>query len=758
MPSLLELIVLAAFGLGLVVPAWWRSLGKRGSAWTAVVPGGLFVWLAAMGPGEQTSFRPWAPDLGAELAFRLDPLSWIFCLLITGIGALVFLYASGYFGDDPATGRFLSTLACFMGAMLGLALADNAILLFVFWELTSITSFLLIGFKSAKEKARKAAIQALFVTGAGGLAMLAGLVWLGLESGTFRLSEMPALPAASAGAVPILLLVALGAFTKSAQFPFHFWLPGAMEAPTPVSSYLHSATMVKAGVFLLARLNPQLGELPLWTPLLATAGALTLLTGGLLSLRATDLKQILAYSTVAGLGALVLALGVGGESGAKAFAAFLVAHALYKGCLFMAAGSVDHEAGSRDVRELGGLARLMPWTAAGAGLGMLSMAGLIPFLGFVGKEYLIGAALKAPWTLPAVIVGAATAGWAGFQTAIRPFHMGSTPEAGHEAPWSMRVGPLVLGGLALALGLLLPVMDAARLNDVGAAVWASGDTPQIKLWAGINAELMISLASLALGIILFVTWPRWQQAVVERADRVKFGPAEGCRALLEVMPKLAGFAAAPFQQGRLRIDLLVVVLTATLLPAIALLRHGGLSGDLELTMPLIHEVMVVAAAVIGAILSSATQSRLAAIAFLGVSGFSTALLFAFFGAPDLAVTQLLVETLAVVFFVLVFSKLPRFAALGSRWVKLRDAAIASAFGLVMTALVLAVLSADPMTPVSAQHLALSVPEAKGANVVNTILVDFRALDTLGEITVLVLAALGVFSLLRMDREEAEAAA
>ncbi|HEU5462661.1 MAG TPA: proton-conducting transporter membrane subunit, partial [Candidatus Binatia bacterium] len=427
------LIILSGFVVAIFAPWVYRFTGDARGWLFALVPAGLTIYFAnfvpAISAGEVMTFsHEWSPSLGLTLSFLVDGLSLLFALLISGIGALILIYAGSYLAGHPHLGRFYAFILLFMASMLGLVLCDNLLVLFVFWELTSISSYFLIGFDHEREAARAAALQALLVTGGGSLALLAGILLLGLAGGSLEVSALLAnaeVVRASNLYVPIVLLVLAGAFTKSAQVPFHFWLPGAMEAPTPVSAYLHSATMVKAGVYLLARLSPVLGGTELWLHTLSAVGAVTMVTGAYLALRQTDLKLILAYLTVSALGILILFLGIGTTQAIAAAMVFLLAHALYKGALFLVAGIVDHETGTRDVNKLGGLRSAMPITAMAAGLAALSLAALPPTLGFIGKEMLLEATLAANGAGPiltvalvlASIIFVATAGIVG----VRPF-------------------------------------------------------------------------------------------------------------------------------------------------------------------------------------------------------------------------------------------------------------------------------------------------------------------------------------------------
>ncbi|HMO86146.1 MAG TPA: proton-conducting transporter membrane subunit, partial [Lacipirellulaceae bacterium] len=486
----LAVAVASGFALALIAPSVHRVL-RDGAGWAlALLPAGLAVYFASLIPdmpreGLRMSI-PWAPSLGLQFSLLCDGLSALMALLISGVGALVLIYAGGYFHGRREAVRLYVLLLAFMASMLGVVLADNVLTLFVFWELTSFTSYLLIGFDHERPAARAAALQALLVTGGGGLALLAGLLLLGRVGADNGLSLVDSLqlssllPLGEAAAAhplyaPILILVCLGAFTKSAQVPFHFWLPGAMAAPTPVSAYLHSATMVKAGVYLLARLSPLLGGTELWTGLVGAVGGATMLTGAVLALRETDLKLVLAYTTVSALGALTLLVGLDTPHCAVAAAAYLAAHGMYKGALFLVAGAVDHSVHTRDVTQLSGLARAMPLTAVAAGLAALSMAGLPPLFGFVAKELLYDAALHGPAASAAVAVAVGASVLlvaAAAVVGVRPFLGGVSDKAklAHEVAGSLLLGPLLLAGLGVVVGLLPGVLGDALVGGAAAAL------------------------------------------------------------------------------------------------------------------------------------------------------------------------------------------------------------------------------------------------------------------------------------------------
>lgn len=760
-------MMLGVIAIGLAVaaaaPAVHRIAGRRAGALLALFPAAVAAYFLGFlktvsSGGAVFSGRDWIPGLDIALRLHLDGLSLLMAILISGVGALVLIYSGAYLAGHPHLGRFYAFLLFFMTAMLGTVLCDNLLAVFVFWELTSISSFFLIGFHHEREPARKAALQALLVTGTGGLALLAGLVLLGQAAGTWDLSALagrseaiarhPACPA-------ITILILLGAFTKSAHFPFHFWLPNAMEAPAPASAYLHAVTMVKAGVYLVARLGPAMAEAALWREALVAVGAATMLWGAVLALREAHLKKILAYTTVSVLGTLSLLAGLGAPA-AGAFAAFLLSHAFYKGALFLVAGSIEHETGEKDVRKLSGLFRHMPRTAFAGILAALSMASLPPFLGFVAKEQMYEAVLGAPawasWTLPAAVLASVCLFACAARVGISPF-LGipvPTPRPAHEAPPAMWAAPALLALLGLAAGLAPGALDALV---VGPAATALGGRPTgtLALWHGFTLPLALSALTAAAGLL---AW-RLMRGRPRQGDGGRppfpWGPAAAYEAGWLGLLRLARLQTAFLQNGYMRRYLLVVLTAGGGLVAYGWLRHadGGMpTFAAQEARP--WEVAVAVLVAVAALAACRASSRLGAMAALGVVGYGGALLFVLFGAPDLAMTQIAVETLTLVLLLLVFYRLPMFATVSSRGSRARDVVVAAAMGLLMGGLVLAVQGNRLAPPISAFHAAESVPQAHGRNVVNTILVDFRALDTLGEITVLAVAAIGVAALLARD--------
>jgi multicomponent Na+:H+ antiporter subunit A len=703
---------------------------------------------------------PWIPSLGVNLSFYVDGLGLLFALLISGIGLLVMLYASRYLAGHPYLHRFYAILLLFMISMLGVVLADNVLVLFIFWELTSVTSYLLIGFDHEKASSRAGAWQALLVTGAGGLAMLAGLLLLGLMAGTLELSQIITQGdtiRANSLYLPVLLLVALGAFTKSAQFPFHFWLPNAMEAPTPVSAYLHSATMVKAGVYLLARLNPALGSTGIWESLVTGTGAITMLTGAILAWQHTDLKRILAYSTISALGTLVMLLGIGTTLAVKAAMLFLLGHSLYKGALFMAAGAVDHEVGARDVTLLGGLGRSMKITALAIALAALSMSGLPPSIGFISKELLYETTLNGPvnWFLTgmAVLSNVFTIMAVGL-IAVRPFWGRPTEAArhAHEAPLLLWLGPLTLAVVGLLAGLW-PGMVGKWLRPSVAAILGAPAEVKLMLWHGINPMLILSVITVAAGVVGYAALGSIALWTLPLRRLYRWGPERWYEWLLTGLLRVARGQTRILQSGYLRYYILTIVLSTVLLAGFTLVRRSGLRLPVSGSGFRPSELAIAALILAATGMALRTNSRLAAVAALGVIGYSVALLYVMFGAPDLAMTQFAIETLTVILLVYVLYRLPRFANLSSRVARVRDVVAALLAGGLMSALTLAALSAPHTPHLTAFFAENSLSQAKGRNVVNVILVDFRGLDTLGEITVLAVAASGVFALLKLRLDD-----
>jgi multicomponent K+:H+ antiporter subunit A len=731
-------------------------------AWHAprVYAGGVFVQSWA-----------WLPELGLNLSLRLDGLGLMFAILILGIGLLVILYARYYLTEEDAYGRFFALLMVFMAAMLGIVLSENVLLLFAFWELTSLSSFLLIGFRSHAADSRRGARMAITVTGGGGLALLGGLLLLGNAAGSYEISDLLAARGtiqAHPHYTPALLLILVGAFTKSAQFPFHFWLPEAMAAPTPVSAYLHSATMVKAGVFLLARFYPVLGGTLLFEYVVSTVGLVTLIFAAYVAVFKHDIKGLLAYSTISHLGLITFLLGLDTPTSAVAAVFHIMNHATFKASLFMAAGIIDHETGTRDMRRLNGLYRYMPHTAVLAMVSAGAMAGVPLFNGFLSKEMLLAESL-AIRDLPVLGIIAPIAVMLGTTLSVAysirfihdVFFNGEPrglPQMPHEPPRYMKVPVEVLVIIVIAVGVA-PGYTVAALLDVAAPDVLGGEVPyySLALWHGFTLPLAMSGGALASGALVYWLLQR-------KYDLHLHVPAAfAARHLFQLLydGAIAGAArlTRSLENGSLQRYLTLLVATFTALGASAFVAHGYSAGTQPFTpiAPLDAAVGVIAiAAALGTIRFH--HQRLVGVILAGVVGLSAAIAFARFSAPDLALTQLAVEVVTTVLLLMALALLPQSSPLEStRLRRIRDATLAIAAGGGVAALSYAALT-RPHESIAWYFLEESVPQGGGSNVVNVILVDFRGFDTLGEITVLAIAAVGAWMLMENVRMGRPAAA
>jgi multicomponent Na+:H+ antiporter subunit A len=707
----------------------------------------------------------WLPSLGINFSFLLDGLSLTFVLIITLIGVVVFLYAGAYMKDYEHTDRFYVYIGIFMTSMLGLVISDNMITMFIFWELTSISSYLLIGFNHHKETSRKFALQALLVTGGGGLALMAGLILLSQISGSFEISSLYNLNETIRNAptyTAIVILVLIGAFTKSAQFPFHFWLPNAMEAPTPVSAYLHSATMVKAGIYLIARMNHSLGGTALWQDTILVFGTITMLIAAVLSFNQMDLKKLLAYSTLSVLGTLTMLIGIGSKLAIKAFFIYLIAHSLYKGTLFLVAGTLDHETGTRDVSKLGGLKKLLPITMITAGFASFSMMGIIPLVGFIGKETVYSSILELDYWGQFLIAIAVFANALIVMVTIlvgfKPFWgtQLDTPKNPHEAPIKMWFGPAILATLGLLIGIFPDVFIGKLLDQSAISILSEELGLKIKLWHGFNLVLVLSLLTLLLGILFYFLRTRFLH-ITQNLKLIKIlKPSEWYEMALNGMMSLAKFQTRFLQNGYLRNYIIFILVTAISIASFSLYNVRDqltIAPEFSLTF---YEAAIALIIVISTFVVITSESRLKSIVAIGVVGFTMGIIYIIHSAPDLALTTFAIETLTIILFVLVLYKLPRFLKFSKVGSKIRDTIIASSVGLFMTLMVLYITSIDLTSELKKYYTDTSLPGGKGRNVVNVILVDFRAIDTLGEITVLAIAALGVYALLKLkldDRDE-----
>ncbi|AAZ96450.1 NADH dehydrogenase (quinone) [Thiobacillus denitrificans ATCC 25259] len=766
------------FGAALVALA--AHFGRVRAAWTAGAV--TLTALALLAPLFPLPFagdtliqqHDWVPALGLNLAFRLDGLALLFAGLILGIGLLIVVYARYYLSPRDSMGRFYAYLMLFMGSMLGIVLSENLIQLVVFWELTSLSSFLLISYWQHREEARQGARMALAVTGLGGFALLGGVLLLGHIVGSYELSDVFAareMIRTHPLYGPTLTLILLGVFTKSAQFPFHFWLPHAMAAPTPVSAYLHSATMVKAGVFLLARLYPALSGTPEWFWLVSGAGLATLLLGAYVALFKHDLKGLLAYSTISHLGLITLLFGMSTPLAAVAGVFHIINHATFKASLFMAAGIIDHEAGTRDLRRLSGLWHYMPYTATLAMVAAAAMAGVPLLNGFLSKEmFFAEAALLSEhrlggWVFPALVT---LAGALAVAYSLRFIHQvffngkpTDLPRTPHEPPRWMKVPVEILVVLCLVVGIV-PAPTVGPLLAVAAAGTLQAPLPEyhLALWHGLNPALAMSLLALAGGVTIYrLRRPLFalQERYLERVDaRVAYNM------LLQGLFSLSGWITRALDTGALQRQVFLVLLAALGLGVAPWLGSTTPLTGTRAGLALDPVSLLAGASLVVAAFATVWyhRQRLVALITLGVVGLVVALIFVKFSAPDLALTQLSVEVVTIVLLLLALYFLPERAARERDAARLwRDGALALVAGGGAALLAWAVLT-RPYETIAGYFIANSVPGGGGKNVVNVILVDFRGYDTLGEITVLALAGLGIYALLdtlRLDAPDRDSA-
>ncbi|NMR20064.1 Na+/H+ antiporter subunit A [Cellulomonas fimi] len=774
------LLLVAHLAMALAAPALMSWLGRRAFLVLAIAPASATVWAltqtsAVLRGDLPTEVVEWVPGLQLELAFRMDTLSWLMLLLVGGVGALVLVYCSAYFSAKAGgLGRFGGVLVAFAGAMLGLVVADDMLLLYVFWELTTVFSYLLIGHYADRKASRRAAMQAIILTTAGGLAMLVGLILLGESAGTYRLSEIIASPPGGTLATVAVVLLLAGAASKSALIPLHFWLPSAMAAPTPVSAYLHAAAMVKAGVYLVARFAPAYADLTAWQVIVIALGCGTFLVGGYRALRQHDLKLVLAFGTVSQLGLIVLLVGLGTKSAALAGLALIGAHAMFKATLFLVVGVVDAATGTRDLRRLSGVGRALPVTATAAGLAVASMIGLPPFAGFAAKEAAIeavrqdgegwvGATVLVAVTLGSVLTAAYGLRflWGAFATKASVTHApvaeGEPESVGPGEPPAVTRPSLVLVWPALTLavlGLAVAVLPGLgdKLLSPYAATYPTGDPGHLVLWAGITPTLLLTLLILAGGALLFVG-----RAPVERFQaRLRTGPEADhlYRRTMRRLDDVSADVTAITQRGSLPFYLGGILVVFMALAGTAL--YTGTSLPVEVRgwdSP--GQLVAGAAIVIAAVLTVRARRRLKAVILVGMSGYGVAVLYLLHGAPDLALTQVLVETITLMIFVLVLRRLPAYFSdrplAVSRWVRL---AIGVLVGGTVAVLTLVAPGARMHVPQSIDFADEAYSFGGGKNIVNVVLVDIRAWDTMGEISVLLVAATGVASLIFRQRRHA----
>lgn len=769
------LVLFALFAVAGIAPLIFRKLGRSTFYVLAAVPAAAFVWLLANFPSFTTAqqsaasgepnappseLHSWIGPLNTHLDFRMDALSAILCLLVLGVGALVLFYCARYFkSEDANIGTFGAQLLAFAGAMFGLVTADDMILMFIFWELTTILSYLLIGFNRTRMSARRSALTALMVTTFGGLTMLVGLVMLGEAAGTYRISEImakaPELVAMGTFIDVAIVLVLVGAVSKSALVPFHFWLPGAMAAPTPVSAYLHAAAMVKAGVYLVARLAPGFNTTAFWEPMLLIMGLATLLIGGWRALKQHDLKLVLAYGTVSQLGFLILVLGLGGANAAMAGMAMMLAHGFFKATLFLVVGIIDHKAGTRDLHQLSGLYRSSPLLFAVAALAAASMAGFPPLLGFVAKESVyealleyaggngaLGTLLVIGVVLGAIMTFAYSARflWGGFAT-----KRGLAPTAFPKVPALFLAPLLVLTVATVAFAWMPKVLEDIIAPYVG--LFPAAEHPiHLGLWHGFSPALGLSVVTMLAGSILFLA----RERIFAAQSRVPalLDAERDYKHLLNGVDNFAIWLTGRTQRGSLSFYLVVILTVALVVPTAFSIWFTTPAPGNFIAFDTPAQLVIGLIIVIGAIGAVQADRRFLAVLMVSVTGYGMAAIFALQGAPDLAVTQLLVETIVLVAFVLALRALPvEIWSKNPTGHRLSRALIGIGFGASMVYIAATSMASRVAEPISLAYPELAYTGGAGKNIVNVTLVDMRAWDTFGEITVLAAAATGVASLI-----------
>lgn len=796
--TVLHWATISPFLLAVFIPFLNKYVRKIHTGWfVLLLPLFLFIYFLSFLPvttnGDVVRRNiPWVPSLGINFDLYIDGLSLLFALLITGIGTLVVLYSIYYLSKHKEKlNNFYVYLSLFMGAMLGVVLSDNIIVLYVFWEITSVSSALLISYWFHREKSTYGAQKSMYITVFGGLSMLGGFSLLYVMTGTFSIREIIAnvdLVTTSSLFLPAMILILLGAFTKSAQFPFHIWLPDAMEAPTPVSAYLHSATMVKAGIYLVARTTPIFGGSVEWFWIISIVGLITLMWGSISAVRQKDLKSILAFSTVSQLGMIMSLLGVGSAAyyfndGDNALyttailaAVFhLINHATFKGSLFMAVGIIDHETGTRDIRKLGGLMTIMPFTATVSLIGLAAMAGLPPFNGFLSKELFFMAMNNVTeygifnletWGLLLPILAWVASIFTFLYCLIlffKTFTGKFQPEKlsvkhVHEAPIGMLISPIILGALVIIFGLFPNILAYSLIEPAMQAILPgiveSGEQFYVHIyhWHGFEPELWMTIGVIVLGTLLFLTMKKWTQSAFYRSERDIFNYAydSGYDGLI----KGAQFITKIQMTGRLRDYFAYMSIFIVFILAYTMVRFDAFAINTSNLSPIEPYMWILSIIFIASVIAVPfINNRITAIIMTSVAGFMVALMFTIFRAPDLALTQLLVETVSVVLFMLVFAHLPKLRKEKIKpSFKIRNVIISIAVGAMITLVSLSAFalgSTTNFTSIAEYFVENSKVLAGGYNIVNVILVDFRGLDTMLEILVLGIAALGIVSLIKL---------
>ncbi|MDD2220785.1 MAG: proton-conducting transporter membrane subunit [Clostridia bacterium] len=770
--------VLAPFVFALLLIVLAKPIGNKIGYFALPIPVMVFVYFLLQIPSAAREHYPiyfasWVPQMGINLSLSLDGLSLLFALLISGIGSLVFWYSITYLDAKERLANFYIFMLIFMGSMLGVVTANNLLIIYLFWELTSLSSFLLIGFWYDKERSRYGAQKALLITVLGGFATLAAFGLIGQIAGSYELSDVIAKAALikNSPLYPgIVILVLLGAFTKSAQYPFHIWLPDAMEAPTPVSCYLHSATMVKAGIYLVARMTPILGSTMLWVLLISIVGSVTLFWGGYMALKQKDLKAVLAYSTVSQLGLVIALFGYGSEAAVFAAVFHLLNHSVFKGSLFLVTGMVDHATGTRDITKLRGLSKAMPITATLALFGTFAMAGLPPFNGFLSKELFFASSLETinssfalgiwSWAFPVLaVIGSIFTFIYCMMIFFRVFRGGPIPDDlphhPHEPAKGMLIPTALLASMTLVIAFFPNLFAKWLLAPAAKAV--SGSLPQIHIsfWHGLNMPLLMSAIVIGIGCLLYWRLDKIRIFLAAMPGRPSANHFYDWLIPGGALVRFGGRVGKTHMNGSLR-DYLVYILCFFMLlfwgtviyKDIFIVRFDNLApiGAFEITW----FVLVVTA--IFTLVSS--KKRVAGLFALSAIGYSVSFFFVLFRAPDLTLTQLLVETVSLVLFFLSFKYLPKdlISSQLSKKYKLFNALISIAVGFSVTCACLIAHSNKFYEPISDYYVASSKILAGGNNIVNVILVDFRGLDTLGEISVIVIAAIGVSALISLGKK------
>lgn len=763
--------VFSGFLLSAFLP--WLVKPHQGRFWgivLALLPLGCFIYFATCLPpiidGRKFfQYVAWLPELGINLSFGLDGLSVLFALLITGVGTLIVIYSGAYLNGNPELNRFFVYLFIFMSSMLGLVLSSNLIGLLVFWELTSLSSYLLIGFRHQSKNARMAAMKGLFINVMGGLCLLAAFVLIDIEAGTFELEVLlsqPDILGEGTSYFWILGLIFMGAFTKSAQFPFHIWLPKAMEAPAPVSAYLHSATMVKGGIYLLARLHPLLSDTAAWFVTLSSVGGVTMLMGAMQAIKQTDMKALLAYTTIMALGSMVFLLASSQINSIKAVIVFLLTHAMYKASLFMAVGDIQKRTGTHSLRVLHGLARYMPVTFGIVVIAAISMSGLPPLLGYYVKELVYEANLAAPvasHVLSAVVVlSNMMIVMLALLIVIKPF-FGKKPEGEiHEADPQMWVGGIVLSCITIflsAVPMTLYQFIIVPAVSVIIPVHLLEAPAEMELWHGLTPSFGLSVMTLTGGVLLYFARNKIRQMATAIHAVFSYGPDYFYHRFMNGIASFADWQTRLIQCGLLRVYLLIIFTTLVFV-LIAAMRFESFFG-VEILFPKFTPLSIFLALTLlsSAFATSLVRSYFTGLIFLGLFGMVMALVFLVNGAPDVAMTQVLTETLIVIVVVLNFYRektLPKFEK-DPPLSRVLNFIVAVTLGLILTICMLNIVK-EPFDLFNSDYfIRNSVLLGHGRNIVNVILVDFRALDTMGEILVVAISAMGIVHLLRKKKSK-----